>query len=59
MTAEIPTTQSIPKGEKKEYASNVKRWVGMMESAQAADSAKNTEVESDSEPASELDAAVN
>jgi|UniRef100_A6VZP3 murein DD-endopeptidase len=59
MTTDIPTTQSIPKGDKKEYASNVKRWVAMMASAQAADSVKNTDVESEPEPVSELDAAAN
>ena len=50
MTTDIPTTQSIPKGDKKEYASNVKRWAAMMASAQSAGSAKNTDVESELNP---------
>jgi murein DD-endopeptidase len=34
MTAEIPTTQSIPKAERAEYNVNVKRWLNMMAGAQ-------------------------
>ena len=48
MTADIPTTQSIPKGQRTEYDANVKYWVSMMASEQASDdeAAKGAQVES-------------
>ncbi|RBP83389.1 peptidoglycan DD-metalloendopeptidase family protein [Marinomonas rhizomae] len=60
MTAEIPTTQSIPKSDKKEYSNNVKRLLNMMMGNQVEDqNATDTQPESMVDSQSTLDAVAN